>query len=209
MHTMPPETIEKRRLVSEATTPASRFPSAGARRDLGELDPGDPAAHARPASAVSTIVERKDGADVVGRAGDGEQREAEPERLGEAEADDRDPPRRGGDADAEPLAPHVLAPSRRGAMASERACVRRGVQEAERPPRRRRSARRANAGKSALGMPKIIAFESTQEDPMISAACAERTGSPRRSCERSRARRPARGGSRQAAGGSRRATRRR
>ena len=30
MHTIPPDTIEKRRLVIEATTPASTLPSVGA-----------------------------------------------------------------------------------------------------------------------------------------------------------------------------------
>ncbi len=129
MQRIPPETTEKRRLVSDASAPASRFPTAGALATWASSIPDR-----RPAHRVRGHGEQdrraEDRAPVVRAAGDREEEEREPEAGREAEADDRGPPGRRRDAHAEALPAGACHPAgqERG---DERACVRGGVQKAD------------------------------------------------------------------------------
>ena len=138
----PPETIEKRRLVSEATSPASTLPSAGVAATCANSMP-----ETRPRSgsgvALQRIVAAQDGADVVRRSRCCEQEQGEPERLGEAEGGDRDAPERGRDRRRSGPAGARGRSSRRPAR--PRARRRRARRRSGRGRRRRRGSGRARA----------------------------------------------------------------
>ncbi len=129
MHASPPETTEKRRLVSEATAPASTLPSVRSARHLGELDPREPSAHGVRGDREQDR-RAEDCAPVVRRTGEREEEERRPEARREPEADDRCTPRRGGDAHAEALPSRTRHPPREERR-HERARIRSGIQEAD------------------------------------------------------------------------------
>ena len=135
----------------------------GRRRDLRELDPGD-AAPERVGRHRPEDRAAEDRADVVRGPGGREQQQGEPERLGEAEGGDRDAPERGRDRDVRALAGARGRSSPRAARrrARRRTAPRTSGPRTPAPPLKRFS---ASAGKSARGIPKTIAFESTRNMP--------------------------------------------
>ena len=92
MQRKPPETIEKRSDVSDASTPASRSPRLGA---LATCVNSIPESRPRRWSGVerSSIVLRSTALKKSAPPGDGEQDERRPQRRHEPEAGDRRPPR--------------------------------------------------------------------------------------------------------------------
>ena len=105
MQARPPETIEKRSAVSEATRPASTLPRAGVLATCVELESLHRARASPSGVQAKRIVDAEDRAELVGRA---RRRRASASAsqsdVGEAEGGDRTAPDddRGGDGDALP-----------------------------------------------------------------------------------------------------------
>ena len=119
---IPPETTEKRRLVSDATMPASRLPSAGV---LATCANSIPPSRPRISSGVtvSTIVERNTALTWSAAPATASSTQRDPERRREAERGDGDSPARRGEDDGESLAAHAHHPAgdeRRGERADRR-----------------------------------------------------------------------------------------
>src|SRR3954467_3353226 len=110
-HASPPETIEKRTLVSDATSPASTLPRAGVAATWANSIP-----ETRPRRwsgvTVQRIVPRRTGLTVARGPAGREHQQREPERLiREAEGRDRDAPHRRGDRHHQALSTDMPDPA--------------------------------------------------------------------------------------------------
>src|SRR5919204_1999514 len=162
MQSSPPETIEKRRLVSEARTPASTLPSAGVEATCANSIP-ESLPRSESGVTVHKIVPRRTALTLS----------AAPAAARNSKASQRD--------SAKPKAT-IAAPQSDAATATISPCLRTCPIQPERSDATRAPAYgdayitpsvpappwnrlRASAGKRARGIPKTIAFESTRNIP--------------------------------------------